>query len=538
MWVSPNSYTKLTGGSAAMVGDVTTAPSGTLLEQQTQTTLTWFVKNGGRLFLDAPDLSDALINMGQLPQNFATWLANTKYAAGATVQPTAANGYYYTCTVAGTSGANQPAWPTITGTLVIDGTVTWIASPQPGNMFVSTVLGVEPYQGNNPTTFSYPDPGYIDPFLVGLGFNTFAPGSAAAPPENNIPPAPGSPTWYGWDLWDWQWKTGWYQSAHNTFDSGGNPIPPYVGHTGREQAHQHETLPANPNPDASFDLWSGNCLVGGFTEGDATFVHELYWGPMTLNPAAQKARNAFACTYCEDSDEHGQNYFGNETNSPYVVGASNEYGAGRSVLWTFGYYDLSLGYRNRPTWDTLEWLRDGTVRGRVMQNNPQVPIIHALVVATDGANGGFAGATYTDDNGNYVLYGLRPGSASITVTTNGYYSINNSLPTSIIGGQTEYVNFYLKQDIDLSRLQGYVTLRGVPVSGAPVTATPAANGLPTSTVSQADGSYSFTLPVGTYNLTGTDPTTGQSTTIPNVTLLANETVTQNIELARICRISR
>jgi hypothetical protein len=61
------------------------------------------------------------------------WAANTAYIVGANqngtigvVTGTAAPGnlYTYICTVAGTSGATQPVWPTAAGT-VTDGTVTW-----------------------------------------------------------------------------------------------------------------------------------------------------------------------------------------------------------------------------------------------------------------------------------------------------------------------------------------------------------------------------------------------------------------------------
>ncbi len=85
VWVSPNSYTNLTGGSASSIGETTTTPAGTLLEQQTQATLTWFVNNGGRLFLDAPDMPDALTDLGQIPQQFPTWTASTMFVPGATV---------------------------------------------------------------------------------------------------------------------------------------------------------------------------------------------------------------------------------------------------------------------------------------------------------------------------------------------------------------------------------------------------------------------------------------------------------------------
>ena len=55
----------------------------------------------------------------------ATWQASTAYSIGAIVRPTTANGYWYVCDVAGTSGSSQPSWPTTVGATVTDGTVTW-----------------------------------------------------------------------------------------------------------------------------------------------------------------------------------------------------------------------------------------------------------------------------------------------------------------------------------------------------------------------------------------------------------------------------
>jgi hypothetical protein len=56
------------------------------------------------------------------------WVTLTAYTAGAIRVPTTAggNGFRYRATVAGTSAAGEPVWPTTVGTTVADGTVTWI----------------------------------------------------------------------------------------------------------------------------------------------------------------------------------------------------------------------------------------------------------------------------------------------------------------------------------------------------------------------------------------------------------------------------
>ena len=53
------------------------------------------------------------------------WSGSTAYAVGESVEPTVGNTYRYECTVAGTSAATQPTWPTTIGNTVVDGTVTW-----------------------------------------------------------------------------------------------------------------------------------------------------------------------------------------------------------------------------------------------------------------------------------------------------------------------------------------------------------------------------------------------------------------------------
>ena len=416
VWVSPNSYAKLTSGSPAPPNNVTTLPAATILQPGTQALLQWYVNNGGRLFVDSPDLPIGMMNNG---------------------------------------GAN--------------------------NFFMNSVLGATPYLGITPKTPAYPDPGYLMPAAWifdptnGKQVNTATPGLVALT------------SWYGQSLMDTQWKFGLYQPAHNAIVNK-QEVLPYYKHPGREQKHQHEVLPLGPNPDATTDFWSGSCLIGGiFNNSNSAVIysmygmpHQLYWGPISLyaSASATNAKAAFVCTYAEDTWKATPPYFedlpynAGDNNTypvpPYIVGVSNEYGEGRSVFWTFGYYDLSIAYRNRPTWDTLEWLRDGTVSGSVMQTNGNTPIAHALVTATDSS--GNITANYTDNGGGFVLHGLRPGNALITVIANGY-STNLSQPAAIIGGGITPIAFYLTQDAAMATLWGYVTLRGIDSVGATVTAT-------------------------------------------------------------------
>lgn len=71
------------------------------------------------------------------------WLASIARTVGTMVRPTTPNGYVYRCTVAGTSAAGEPAWPTTPGGTITDGGVTWKCLNNPHAALSGTTASVD-----------------------------------------------------------------------------------------------------------------------------------------------------------------------------------------------------------------------------------------------------------------------------------------------------------------------------------------------------------------------------------------------------------
>ena len=82
--------------------------------------------NQTQLFVcDGTDGYIIYINGSYRKINPVTWTATTAYTVGQRVAPTKYNGYTYEVTIAGTSGASEPSWPTVVNNTVVNGTVTF-----------------------------------------------------------------------------------------------------------------------------------------------------------------------------------------------------------------------------------------------------------------------------------------------------------------------------------------------------------------------------------------------------------------------------
>jgi len=76
------------------------------------------------------------------PTTPSTWQKNTSYNIGDRVLPSKANGFYYRCTQAGSSGIVEPDWPVVEGKEIVDGEVIWQAIPLNKYVYKCSVGGI------------------------------------------------------------------------------------------------------------------------------------------------------------------------------------------------------------------------------------------------------------------------------------------------------------------------------------------------------------------------------------------------------------
>jgi hypothetical protein len=128
-------------GTNIFVGSTSTTPNQgeyaywRLFINQSRTNLYDPNIRGASFFGAAPGQTP--VSIGQQPRK---WQGSTAFSQGQGVTPAvgAWSSYWYECTVAGTSGATEPTWPTTPGQTVVDGSVTWTC--RSGGVMQPTVL--------------------------------------------------------------------------------------------------------------------------------------------------------------------------------------------------------------------------------------------------------------------------------------------------------------------------------------------------------------------------------------------------------------
>lgn len=87
--------------------------------------LTNEVANGGGYTTGGQTVTSCSVTLTIANSWTDQWTLSHAYAADFLVRPTTGNGFVYRVAVAGTSSGTQPTWPTVIGTTVTDGGVTW-----------------------------------------------------------------------------------------------------------------------------------------------------------------------------------------------------------------------------------------------------------------------------------------------------------------------------------------------------------------------------------------------------------------------------
>ena len=76
---------------------------------------------------DAGDTLPFKLELGNTDLVAFFWESDEQYALNEAIRPSVPNGFAMRCVSAGTSGAEEPTWPTTLNDTVADGSVTWKA---------------------------------------------------------------------------------------------------------------------------------------------------------------------------------------------------------------------------------------------------------------------------------------------------------------------------------------------------------------------------------------------------------------------------
>ena len=88
------------------------------------------------------DATHKMLKVENLNTAPGAWTTLTAYNVTDVVHPVAPNGFQYRCSVAGTTAAGEPTWPTVLGATVVDGGVTWVCVCMNDALYEIIVLGV------------------------------------------------------------------------------------------------------------------------------------------------------------------------------------------------------------------------------------------------------------------------------------------------------------------------------------------------------------------------------------------------------------
>jgi Tol biopolymer transport system component len=475
IWSAPHLWYRLIGSVREVRG--TTAyvqRSGSLLDPETQTSLDGdFIRKGGRLLLMGPRLASSLTNGGTIAQvgtenPFLRDLFGVRYLAGG-IKP-------------GSDWSNPPPGATYF------------------NMTPEAVL--RQYYHNYGDQSLPPSPWvYFFWILNNVRYGPYLEDMFADFGANLV----GVPNRYGVAK---MWPDVQTHAPHNTTALS----------IMDDANHDHNILILNRNPSrAMYPSEDARKDSTGALLSYQPRYRTLAWDALLeTSPASSSVYNIATDRAFAAWDAAGSGYPIHSPDGSALLGVSAELTPRvgqtaihtRAVLWSFGYEHLSIAYRNRPVADTIRFLLDGGLSGKVMQINDLQPIANIKVVIGNVNNP--TAVAWTDSRGEYLVQGLRPGNYSIYVDASQYMGNRNG-GALVNGGQiTPNNNFFLARDPERATLWGYITTNGTAVPYAVVSLT-----MPDTTVlsTRADllGRYEFNNlePNTLFTVTATHPITGQ-----------------------------
>ncbi|HET6386856.1 MAG TPA: carboxypeptidase regulatory-like domain-containing protein [Armatimonadota bacterium] len=486
------SYSAVLWGSS-YTGDEYVGP-GTILDNATQTLLTNFVSNGGRLMVTGQDVAFALTAGGALTNNSgATFLAQVFGVQYAT------DGQYDNPGLATVNGGPGPIYtPTTPFPILTTPTITYITE-QP--IYLPYTTDGIPFQINTTNAdFAAIDqffPDTVTPITTGLPTTVTVNMDLADGAADLTNTATGSQTVF--------WPCG-AEGMDN--DIREIPTPVEWENTSKRDRIVHAALCwlrqfratgviNDVEPDGTIQAF-GNALV------------EASVGGTVIAKALSAPDGSYVLNGLPTADINGP--------TVVVTAASPGYALSHSADGIQGHGDQTISGVN----EFLAKLEPGTIMGQVTDAVTGAPIAGATVTVTNIPFASVTFTTTTDSNGNYVITGVpatppangvSATSYEVQVSANGYssvtitgYGTNGTAPPPILVPSQGTVTVNASLVSAPGSISGTVVdPNNSLVSGATVTASPATAGASAVTATtDSQGVFTFTgLSADTYTLQAT-----------------------------------
>lgn len=235
-----------------------------------------------------------------------------------------------------------------------------------------------------------------------------------------------------------------------------------------------------------------------------------------------------------------------EGDTPAIVRHNSPQGY-RTVYFAFGFENICREYdsnephrcynlRGKMTHNVLCWLRTGTYTGRVLDKDGLKPIPSRPVVEilAGGPTSITENAVRCNEDGSYVVNGVRPASRYLRASAPGYYDHAESWSVHGMGSVLPTWHDFVLSKADPGSISGTVTsaASGQPLANVTVEAfEPVSAEIRGSTLTAADGTYAIEqLPNADYEVTADGTAVAHNIETQTVTVLPAQN-TPNVDFA-------